>query len=249
MIILPVRNLVLFPNMVLPVTIGRPQSVAAAQQAIREQRQIGVLMQRDAEQADPSPLDMHRMGTIANVVRYITAPDGTQHLLCHGEQRFQVLEFLSGWPFLVARVLRLPEPTTQNPEIEARFLHLRGQATEALELLPQAPRELIAAVQGADAPGALADLAASYMDVKPEEKQEILETLDIAARMDKVSRLLSQRIEVLRLSAEIGKQTKAALDERQREVLLREQMAAIQRQLGEGEEGKAAEIAELEQAI
>jgi ATP-dependent Lon protease len=87
------------------------------------------------------------------------------------------------------------------------------------------------------------------MDVRPEEKQEILETLDIAARMDKVSRLLSQRIEVLRLSAEIGKQTKAALDERQREVLLREQMAAIQRQLGEGEEGKAAEIAELEQAI
>ena len=87
------------------------------------------------------------------------------------------------------------------------------------------------------------------MDIKPEEKQEILETIDVAARMDKVSRLLAQRIEVLRLSAEIGQQTKAALDERQREVLLREQMAAIQRQLGEGEEGKAAEIAELDEAI
>ena len=87
------------------------------------------------------------------------------------------------------------------------------------------------------------------MDVKPEEKQEILETVDIAARMEKVSRLLAHRIEVLRLSAEIGKQTKASLDERQREVLLREQMAAIQRQLGEGEEGKADELAELEKAI
>jgi ATP-dependent Lon protease len=249
MIILPVRNIVLFPNMVLPVTIGRPQSVAAAQQAVREQQQIGVLMQRDAGQADPSPIDMYRMGTVANVVRYLTAPDGSQHLVCHGEQRFQVLEFLSGWPFLVARILRIPESSDRTPEIEARFLHLRGQAAEALELLPQAPRELIAAVQSVDTPGALADLAASYMDVPPPDKQEILETTDVAARMEKVSRLLSQRIEVLRLSAEIGKQTKVALDERQREVLLREQMAAIQRQLGEGEEGKAAELAEVEQAI
>ena len=98
-------------------------------------------------------------------------------------------------------------------------------------------------------PPALADLATAYMDIKPEEKQEILETVDIAARMDKVSRLLSHRIEILRLSQEIGKQTKAAFDERQREAVLREQMAAIQKQLGEGEEGKAAEMAELDKAI
>ena len=104
-------------------------------------------------------------------------------------------------------------------------------------------------MQSIEAPPALADLAIAYMDVKPEEKQEILETVDIAARMDKVSRLLAHRIEVLRLSQEIGQQTKAALDERQREALLREQMAAIQRQLGEGEEGKAAEMAELDAAI
>jgi ATP-dependent Lon protease len=249
MIIVPVRGVVLFPHMVMPVTIGRPRSIAAAQQAVREQRQIGILMQRDQEVADPSPIDMHRMGTVANVVRYITAPDGTHHVICQGEQRFQIMEFLSGWPFLVARVLRIPEPTTRSPEIEARFLHLRSQAVEAVQLLPQAPQELIAAIQGMEAPGGLADLAAAYMDAKPEEKQEILETIDVAARMEKVSTLLAHRIEVLRLSAEIGKQTKAALDERQREVLLREQMAAIQKQLGEGEEGKAAEMAELDQAI
>jgi ATP-dependent Lon protease len=107
----------------------------------------------------------------------------------------------------------------------------------------------LAAIQSIEGPSALADLATAYMDVKPEEKQEILETVDISIRMDKVSRLLAHRIEVLRLSQEIGRQTKAALDERQREVLLREQMAAIQRQLGEGEEGKAAEMAELDKAI
>ena len=249
MIIVPVRSFVLFPGIVMPITIGRPGSIAAAQQAVREQRQVGILMQREADLADPSPIDMHRMGTAANIVRYVTGPDGSQHLVCQGDQRFQVQEFLSGWPFFVARVLRMPESTSRSPEIEARMMHLRGQAVEALELLPQAPQELIAAIQSIDSPSGLADLATAYMDIKAQEKQEILETIDVTARIDKVSRVLAQRIEVLRLSAEIGKQTRASLDERQREVLLREQMAAIQKQLGEGEEGKAAELAEVEQAI
>ncbi len=249
MIIVPVRDFVLFPAMIAPITVGRPKSVSAAQQAVREQRPVGILKQRDASVADPSAIDMHRMGTVANVVRYITAPNGSNHLVCQGEQRFQVMEFLSGWPFLVARVVRIGESKSRTPEIEAHFLNLKRQALESLELLPQAPDELRDAIHGVEEPGALADIAVAYMDVKPEEKQEILETTDIAARIDKVSRLLAQRLEVLRLSAEIGKQTKAALDERQREVLLREQMAAIQKQLGEGEEGKVAELAELDKKI
>ena len=249
LIVVPVRNTVLFPGMVLPITLGRPKSVAAAQQAVRDQRQVGILLQRAAEVEDPTAIDMHRMGTLANIVRYITTPDGAHHLVCQGEQRFQIVEYLSGWPFLVARVLRIPEAETRTPEIEARFVNLKAQAVEAIQRLPQVPADLLAAIQSIEAPPALADLAAAYMDIKPEEKQEILETVDITARMDKVSRMLGHRIEILRLSQEIGRQTKAALDERQREVLLREQMAAIQRQLGEGEEGKAAEMAELDKAI
>ena len=249
LIVVPVRNTVLFPGVVLPITVGRPKSISAAQQAVRDQRPVGILLQRDPETSDPSGLDMHRMGTVANVVRYITGADGAHHLVCQGEQRFQILEFLNGWPFLVARVLRLPEPDTRTPEIEARFVNLKQQAIEAIELLPQAPAELVNAIHNIEAPAALADLAVAYMDVKPSEKQEILETFDLAARMDKVSRMLAHRIEVLRLSREIGQQTKAAFDERQREAVLREQMAAIQKQLGEGEEGKAAEIEELGQAI
>jgi ATP-dependent Lon protease len=249
LIIIPVRNVVLFPGHVVPITIGRPSSISAAQQALRDQRQVGILMQRSPDVADPAPIDMHQFGSIANIVRYITGPDGANHLICQGDQRFQILEFLTGWSFLVARVLRIPEPEPRSPEIEARFLHLKGQATEALQLLPQAPEELLAAVQTVTSPSALADLTTAYMDLKPEEKQEILETIDIAARMEKVSRMLAHRVEVLRLSQEIGRQTKAALDERQREVLLREQMAAIQRQLGEGEGAKAEETAELSDAI
>ena len=249
LIIIPVRNLVLFPGHVVPITIGRPGSVAAAQQALRDQRQVGIVMQRSPEVAEPAPADMHRLGTAANIVRYVTGPDGTNHLICQGEQRFQILEFYPGWPFLVARVLRIPEPDARSPEIEARFLHLKAQATEAMQLMPQAPEDLLGAIQAVTSPATLADLTTAYMDLQPEEKQEILETIDISARMEKVSRMLAHRIEILRLSQEIGRQTKAALDERQREVLLREQMAAIQRQLGEGEGAKAEETAELTEAI
>ncbi len=248
LIIVPVRNTVLFPGMVLPISVGRPGSIAAAQQAVREQRQVGILMQRDQAQEDPQPADLYRVGTVANLVRYVTAPDGNHHLICQGDQRFQIMEFLEGSPFLVAKVARIPEPSSRSAEIEARFLNLQRQTLEALQLLPQVPAELLAAVQSITTPAQLADFAAAYMDVKAEDKQEILETIDVKARMDKVSRLLAQRIEVLRLSQEIGRQTKAALDERQREVLLREQLAAIRRQLGEGEEGKA-EVAELSEAI
>ena len=249
LIIVPVRGMVLFPGTVLPIALGRPRSVMAAQRAVREQKPVGIVMQRDSAVEDPLSVDLHRMGTVANIVRYITAPDGTHHLVCQGEQRFRTVDYLNGWPFFVAETVRIPEPDASSDEIEARFIHLKSQAVEAVQLLPQAPNELIMTIQGIDSPGALADLVATFMDATPDEKQEILETIDVVARLERVSRLLAHRIEVLRLSQEIGRETKASLDARNREVLLREQMAAIQRQLGEADEGKTAEIAELEKAI
>ena len=248
LIIIPVRNTVLFPGMIAPITLGRPEAIAAAQQAVREQRQIGILLQHDAALNEPGIEDLHRVGTIANIVRYLAGPDDTHHIVCQGIQRIRVVDFLPGTPFPAARVLNIPEPTTSSPEIQARFLNLQRQAIEATELLPQPPQELIAVLQGTTSPGALADLATSYMDITPPEKQEILETIDLALRMEKVSRHLAERIEVLRLSNEIGQQTKATFDGRQREAILREQMATIQRQLGEGD-GKAQEVTELNEAI
>ena len=248
LIVLPVRSFVLFPEMVFPITIGRPSSVAAAQQAVREQRQIVVLLQRDPEVAEPGPNDLHRVGTVANILRYVTTPDGNHHLVCQGVQRFRVSEFVEGHPFLLARGLHIPEPTAAGPETEARFLVLQGQVREVLDLLPQVPPELRQTAEATTAPGALADLAATYLDSKPEEKQDILETPDLIPRLDKVSRLLAGRLEVLRLSREIGQQTKVSLDARQREMLLREQMAAIQRELGD-EGSNKQELADLEKAI
>ncbi|MFC7701728.1 endopeptidase La [Bradyrhizobium sp. GCM10028915] len=248
LIIIPVREMVLFPGAIAPIAIARPKSVAAAQQALREQRPVGIVLQRSPETEEPGPDDLYRVATIANIVRYITAPDGTHHIVCQGVQRARILDFLPGTPFPAARIQQIPEPTTSTPEIEARGLNLQRQAIEAIELLPQAPPELVAMFQGTTAPGPLADLATSFMDIKPQDKQEVLETIDLALRVEKVSKHLAERLEVLRISNEIGQQTRASFDERQREAILREQMATIQRQLGEGD-GKAAEVAELTAAI
>ncbi|QND70214.1 endopeptidase La [Tardiphaga robiniae] len=248
LIVVPVRDTVIFPGTVAPITITRPRSVAAAQQALREQRAIGILLQRNPDTEDPGPDDLHRVCTVTNIVRYITAPDGTSHIICQGVQRARIVDFLPGTPFLAARILEIPEPTASSPEIQARFLNLQRQAVEAIELLPQAPPELLAAFQSLTSPSTLADMATSYLDIKAQEKQEILETIDVSKRMEKVSQFLAERLEVLRLTNEIGQKTKATFDERQREAILREQMATIQRQLGEGD-GKAQEVAELTDAI
>ena len=121
LIVVPVRNTVLFPGVVIPIAIGRPKSIAAAQQAVREQRQIGILLQRDAELGEPGPDDLYRVGTVANIVRYITGPDDSHHLVCQGVQRMRVLDYLPGTPFLAARVLQIAEPTATSPETKPAF--------------------------------------------------------------------------------------------------------------------------------
>jgi ATP-dependent Lon protease len=247
-IVVPVRNIVLFPGVVVPLTLGRPRSIAAAQEAARSQRPLGVLLQRDPADEDPAPEQMHAVGTVAGIMRYVTAPDGSHHIVCQGQQRFRTVEYLPGYPFLVARIERIEEPEATGAEVEARLAHLKDRAIEALQFLPQVPRELANAIQAIPSPTAGADLVASFMDLKPEEKQEILETIDVKARLDKVLQMLSHAIEVLRLTRDISEQTKESVDSRQREYILREQMKTIQRELGE-EDGTRAELAELDEAI
>jgi len=248
LVILSVRDTVLLPGTVFPITVNRERSVAAAQQAAREERQVGLVMQRDSAVEDPSAIDLHRVGTVANILRYVSTPDGAHHIVLQGVQRFRILEFVRERPFFVARVERIEEPEGRTPEVEARFLHLKSQAIEALQLLPQAPRELLMTVEAMSAPGPLADLVAAYVDISAQEKQELLETVALSPRIDKISKLLAQRLEVLRLTHEIGSQTRAAFDKRQREAVLREQMATIQRELGEGD-SRTSEVAELSEKL
>lgn len=249
LLIVPMRNMVLFPGVVMPAVVTQPPAIAAVQEALRHGRQVGILKQRDPDQEDITGLDLHRIGVVTNILRYITAPDGSHQMVCQGEQRFRVKTFTRERPFIVARVERIEESEdTNDPEIQARFLHMKNQALEALRLIPNSSPELMAAVSSATVPSMLADLIAAYMDATPEERQDLLETTGLVARMQKISQLLEHRLNVLRLTHEIGQQTKAALDERQREALLREQLATIQKELGE-DDGKAREIAELSEAI
>src|SRR5450830_1897758 len=236
--------------MIVPITIGRESSIAAAQYAIKAERPIGILMQRNPEVEAPGPDDLSPVGTIASVLRYVTTPDGTHHLICQGQQRFRVIEYVEGYAFIVARIERIVEAVVQgDKEIEARFLRLKERAVEVLQLMPQVPQEMVHAVQGVDTPGMLADLVAGYVDLKAPEKQELLEEVDLRKRLDRVLDILVHRIEVLELSRDIDKRTKASLGQREREFLLREQLKSIQKELGEDGGGNAAEINELRKSI
>jgi ATP-dependent Lon protease len=247
LIIVPLRNAVLFPGIMSPITIGRTASVAAAQEAVRGEKPVGFLLQRDPEKNDLTPDDLHWVGTVAQVVRYLTN-EGTHHLVVQGQSRFRVLEFLDGWPFLVARVAIVDTPDAITPEIEARFMQLKQRAVEAIQLLPNVPDELAGAVQAMTSPSLLADMVANLLDAKIEEKQAVLESFELKSRLDKVLALLSERVEVLKLSKEIGDKTRQEFDHRQREHVLREQMRQIQKELGEDGEG-AAEIEDLKKAV
>jgi ATP-dependent Lon protease len=248
LVIVPVRNLVLFPGTVVPVAINRDRSLAAAQEAVRNNRKVGFLLQHDPELQAPTGRDLYTTGTVANIVRYVTGADGTHHLVVQGERRFRVLDWQNGLPYMVARVEYLPDPGNVGSDVEARALNLKRLAAEAISLLPQAPAELSNAIQSVESASTLSDLVASFMDVKPAEKQELLETLDLKVRLERVSTLLQKRIEVLRLQRQLEEKTRDAIDERHKEVLLREQLRQIRKELGEeGEQGE--EIAELREAI
>src|SRR3984893_2019970 len=190
LIVLPVQGAVLFPGVVLPIAVNGELALAAAQEAVRTQRRVGLLLQTEDTAGEPGPDTLHRVGTAASIVRFITAPDGTHHVICQGEERFTVLDYVSREPFLVARIETHKEPGVFDREVEARALNLREKALEAVQLLPQAPGELVNAMRSIESIPALADMVASFMDLKSAEKQEILATFDLKARLDRVLTLL-----------------------------------------------------------
>ena len=248
LILLPTRNAVLFPGIVAPLTLGRPQSIAAAQTGAQNDKPIGILLQSDPGVDAPGPDQLNRVGTIADIMRYVTAPDGSHHVVVRGTRRFKVVEFLDSYPYLAARIEEIGEAEVYSTELAARVHQLRERAREAVNLLPNVPPEIAGAIEQLQSPAQLADFIANVVDITPPEKQALLETFDVSERIDKLLRELAQQIEVLRLSKQIGEQTQETLSGRQREHILREQLRQIQKELGDGEDG-AAEIVELREAI
>ncbi len=247
-IILPVRNTVVFPGLVVPLAIGRERSRAALAEAVRLQRPVGLLLQTKSDVDEPGPDQLHWVGTLSQVARYITAPDGTHHAIVKGVKRFRVLQFLDGYPFTVARVQEIADVGEGTPDVEGRAHQLKQRAAKVVEMLPQVPEEVVTAFNQIEGASALADFIAGMMDVASEEKQGLLEMFDLRARLDKLLELLSHRIEVLKVSRDIDAKTRESIGDANRKALLREQMRAIQKELGEDEEG-GAELEELERAI
>lgn len=246
--LVPMRNVVLFPHVVMPVTVGRARSIASIQHVLQAKTPVGVVLQKDPTIEEPGIDALCSVGTIANVVRHVASEDGTHHAICLGVERFRIIELVEGYPFIAARIERIPEVIPDTTQVEALTLQLRERAMEILSLLPGVPAELAHALQATRAPSDLADITASLIDTEVAEKQALLETIDIEERLHKVLQILARRIEVLRLSQEIGERTKEQMEDRERKFLLREQLKAIQKELGEEGENEQ-EIAKLDEAI
>ncbi|MDR3531136.1 MAG: endopeptidase La [Rhodopila sp.] len=236
LILVPVMDTVLLPGTVMPLVIGRPAAAAALQEAARTEQHLVVVLQREPFAETPELQDLHAIGTEARLLRYFTGRDGSHNAIVQGIGRVRLQTVHRSAQHPTVTVLRIAEPTDRNSEIDARFHQLRERSLETLRLIEQAPPELAATVGSIDQPGALADFVTGLLDLTPFEKQEILETIELLPRLDRVISRLAYRQEVLRLSHDIGQQTRAAMEGRQREFLLREQLKAIQKELGESDD-------------
>jgi len=248
LLILPLRQAVLFPSTVMPLVVGRPASLQSVEEAVRQQIQVGFVAQRDPSIESPGPEHLFTVGTSADILRMYNLPDGQRQIVVQGRQRFEIAEFMQTDPFLIARVTFVEEQTPKSKEFQARIIHLRQEAGKALTLLPEPMMELKSAIERIDNPLALIDIIASTMDLPLEEKQELLASFDPDQRTQKVSEKLARQISLLELSKKIGDETKGSLDKAQRQYFLREQLKAIQKELGE-DSGENAEAEELRKKV
>jgi ATP-dependent Lon protease len=246
--LVPMRNVVLFPHVLVPIAVGRPKSVAALLHALAAEVPLGIVMQKDASIDDPGRDALCEIGTLARVLQHGAAQPDRHQAVCQGLQRFRLVELVEGHPFLAARIERIPEAVPLTPRLEALDLQLRERAVELVSLLPGVPAELAHGLQSVQAPWQLGDVIAGLLDVEVVEKQRLLEMLQPEERLQQVLALVGRRIEVLRLSQEIGQRTKEKIDDRQREFLLREQLKTIQHELGE-DQREDPDLAQLEQRI
>ena len=245
LILVPVTDTVLMPGMVMPLSVTRPDAAFALQEAARTQRHVAVVLQREAAgnlpEVPPGLDGLHLIGTEARLLRYFTGRDGSHNAIVQGLGRVR-LEGRSEASLVTME--RIAEPAGGTPEVDARFHYLQERSGEVLRLI-EAPGELAGTVGAITRPGALADFVMGLLDLPPSDKQEVLEAVALLPRMDLVIARLAYRHEVLRLSHDIGQQTRTVMEGRQREFLLREQLKTIQKELGDGGDA-APELEELQ---
>jgi ATP-dependent Lon protease len=242
--ILPLRGLVVYPQTVVPLTVGQPRSIKLVDDAAVGERIIGLVTSKDPENATPGPGDLYPMGTAAIVHRLFRAPDGTIRIVVQGLSRFRLGEFVEQEPYLRAHATPAPETVEQGLEIEAMARNVRDEFAQIAELVPSVPRELVATVTALDEPLQIAYTIANYQRIELEQAEQLLELDSTTAKLKRLVGLLTKELEVLQLGAKIQEEARSEIEKVQRQYFLREQMKAIQRELGETDE-QAAEVEEL----
>ena len=246
--LVPVRDTVIFPHLMSPLTVGRDHSIRAVEAANAENQHIVVFLQRDPETQDPTPDDLYSIGTEVVIGRMLRMPDGTTSVIAQGNARVRLIEVSQSDPYMRARVMPIYEPVDKSLPTEALMRAVLALFEKVVRLSPGLPEDAYVAAMNADTPSWLADMVASALNLEPPKRQELLETLDPSTRLQKISILLAKELDVIELQSKIHTKVQEEVDKTQREYYLREQIRIIQRELGENDP-QAREISELREKI
>jgi ATP-dependent Lon protease len=246
--VLPLRDIVVFPHMIVPLFVGREKSVRALEDVMKEDKQILLVTQKNASQDDPTPADIYMVGTVGTVLQLLKLPDGTVKVLVEGGQRARITKYTENETFFQAYADLIPETVDGDKEIEALCRTVVTQFEQYIKLNKKIPPEVLVSINQIEEPSKLADTVASHLTLKIPEKQELLETESISDRLEKVYGHMESEIGVLQVEKRIRSRVKRQMEKTQREYYLNEQLKAIQKELGEGEDGRD-ELAEIEERI
>jgi ATP-dependent Lon protease len=246
--VLPLRDTVAFPDTLIPLNVGQPRSIELINDVLRGDRSIVVVASRDPEVEAPNPEDLYEVGVLGAVARMIRVPDGTLRVLIQGAQRVRIEQWVAREPYLVADVIEAPDHVQHSPELIALMRNVQQTFTSIVQEVPYLPEELQIMVANVDDPSALAHLIGGTLRLKTEEKQALLEELDVFKRLRRLSELLAHELELVAIGSKIQSQVQSELEKGQREYFLRQQLKAIQEELGEADEVQA-EVNELREEL
>jgi ATP-dependent Lon protease len=246
--ILPLRDSVPFPETLTPLAIGQERSIKLVNDVLGGSRMLAMVASRDPEEENPQPDDLYDVGVAGVVARMLKVPDGSLRILVHGAQRVEIGDYLTTEPYLVARITEAPDEVTPSPELEALHRNVQATFSQIIQEVPYLPEELQLAVTNLEDPAELAHMIAGALRIKTEEKQALLEERDVAKRLRLLSEILARERELVEIGSRIQSQVESEMDKGQREYFLRQQLKAIQEELGEVDE-QQAEAAELREQI
>src|SRR4051794_35378522 len=245
--LLPLRDVVVFPHMVIPLFVGRPKSIKAMETAMEAGKSILLVAQKSAAKDDPGPEDMYSIGCVSNILQMLKLPDGTVKVLVEGGTRAHIRDVVDVRTHWVAEAAPIPPEGTPAPEVEALRRALLSAFDQYVKLNKKIPPEILTSLSGIDEAGRLADTVAAHLPLKLEQKQQVLEMFDVKQRLEHLLSQLETEIDILQVEKRIRGRVKRQMEKSQREYYLNEQVKAIQKELGEGEEG--ADLEEMEKRI